>query len=355
MGRRCLPRYASKFSRRDFALPQLFACLVLREHQRKSYRGVEALLRDAPHWCREIGMRRVPDHNTLCRAWSVIARHAKVRRMLDLLARWFDEAGELGPLLAVDAAHFEARHAGRYYERRCRRMAEREGQTPDKRGSYTRSGAMAGIPKLTVAVDAGSHLALSAVASTGLGGDGPHLEPVLFDAWRRGRVKVVVADAGYDSEPNHRLARLDMGLASIIPPNLGRRHKSGRPTARYRRMMHARFARDGGGADYRQRAQAEAANSMIKRNLGSGLRCRTPARRELEMLLRVVIHNIMLLWRQTRGSRRSPSGRVYRHFQMAGDSGYDVGGGSKRRIAPSNRGCRSKCRTLTRAIACRLA
>ena len=33
-----LPDYASKFIRHDFTLPQLFACLVVREHQKKSYR-----------------------------------------------------------------------------------------------------------------------------------------------------------------------------------------------------------------------------------------------------------------------------------------------------------------------------
>jgi transposase len=33
---------------------------------------------------------------------------------------------------------------------------------------------------------------------------------------------------------------------------------------------------------------------MIKRNLGSALRSRTPERRKKEMLLRVLTHNIML-------------------------------------------------------------
>jgi len=40
-----LPTYSSKFSRKDFTLPQLFACLVVREHQRQTYRQAEALLR----------------------------------------------------------------------------------------------------------------------------------------------------------------------------------------------------------------------------------------------------------------------------------------------------------------------
>src|SRR5215218_9962882 len=72
LARGTLPNHKSKFSRKDFTLPQLFACLVVREHQRQTYRGVEALLRDAEHWCREIGMKKVPDHNTLCRAFHAL-------------------------------------------------------------------------------------------------------------------------------------------------------------------------------------------------------------------------------------------------------------------------------------------
>ena len=57
----------SKFSRKDFTDPQLFACLILREHQKESYRGIVSLLKDCPEWCADIGLKKVPDHNTLCR------------------------------------------------------------------------------------------------------------------------------------------------------------------------------------------------------------------------------------------------------------------------------------------------
>src|SRR5450755_1432448 len=70
----CLKEHPSKFSRKDFTQPQLFACLVLREHQKKSYRGIEALLRDCPHWCADIGLTEVPDHNTLCRAFHKLVK-----------------------------------------------------------------------------------------------------------------------------------------------------------------------------------------------------------------------------------------------------------------------------------------
>lgn len=79
-----LPAYGSKFSRKDFTQAQLFACLVLREHQKKSYRGIVALLKDCPHWCADIGLQKVPDHNTLCRAFHEILKPDMIEEMLDL-------------------------------------------------------------------------------------------------------------------------------------------------------------------------------------------------------------------------------------------------------------------------------
>jgi len=80
----CVKEHRSKFSRKDFTAPQLFACLVLREHQKKSYRGVVALLKDCPHWCADIGLKKVPDHNTLCRAHKHLVKPRVVEKMLDV-------------------------------------------------------------------------------------------------------------------------------------------------------------------------------------------------------------------------------------------------------------------------------
>ena len=104
----------------------------------------------------------------------------------------------------------------------------------------------------------------------------------------------MVAGAGYDSEDNHRIARLDMNVRSIIPP------KAGRPTQKppsepMRRNMYRRFKRKADQHLYGQRWQSETTNSMIKRNLGSAMRTRTAVRRRHELLLRVLAHNIMLL------------------------------------------------------------
>jgi nitrite reductase/ring-hydroxylating ferredoxin subunit len=80
----CVKKYPSKFSRKDFTGPQLFACLVLREHQKESYRGVVALLKDCPHWCADIGLKKVPNHNTLCRAHKELVKPGVAEKMLDV-------------------------------------------------------------------------------------------------------------------------------------------------------------------------------------------------------------------------------------------------------------------------------
>lgn len=157
---------------------------------------------------------------------------------------------------------------------------------------------MTRLPKLALACDSATHLILAATASTGGGGDQPFFDGLLFHAWRRGdgTVRCAVTDAGFDSEDNHRIARRDIGVRSIIPP------RAGRPTAKppppdqpLRRRMHFRFKRRADAALYGQRWQVETVNSMIKRNLGSAMRARTAVRRRHELLLRVLTHNIMLL------------------------------------------------------------
>src|ERR1700710_702368 len=93
---RSLPKYSSKFSRKDFTLPQLFACLVVKEQMKRSYRGAEALLHDSDNWLRDVGLRRAPDHNTLCRAAAFLLTKLRVGKLLDKLVQWAALAGILG-------------------------------------------------------------------------------------------------------------------------------------------------------------------------------------------------------------------------------------------------------------------
>ena len=127
LGLEVLPKYFSRFSRHAFTKPQLFACLVLREHQRKSFRGVEALLADSPQWLADIGLTKAPDHNTLSRAFNEFVDPDLANSMLDLMAklarsRKLLRGDGLKPL-TLDSSMFESRHVSRHFEQRKRDTA----------------------------------------------------------------------------------------------------------------------------------------------------------------------------------------------------------------------------------------
>jgi hypothetical protein len=310
IGQKVFREYSGRFSRRDFTLAQLFACLVLREFYGLSYRRTEQLLRDSPQWLAEVGLEAPPDHNTLWRSLGLLTRSRPVHRLLDLLARCFKRMRWLRLKdypLALDSTYFEQRHRSLHYDRRCRQMGDSRkdkvsaiSKSSQKTGSWSNSvnrsrrRRLRVMPKLSVAVASGCHLILAMKVRTGGGADAPDFADLLNDAGKRAKVKVVVADAGYDSEENHRLARQQMGVRSIIPAGNGRPTDK-LPSGRWRRHMARRFKQKADQPTYSQRAQSETVHSMIKRNCGSALRSRTPQRKKQEMRLRVITHNIMLL------------------------------------------------------------
>jgi hypothetical protein len=310
VAREGLPAYACKWSRHDFTLPQLFACLAAKELLKRSYRGAEAVLRDSPDWLADVGLTRAPDHNTLWRAASFLLRACRVRRVLDAIARRAAAARKVGlgrKPLAVDSTAFESRHVSRHYERRCKKTAQADKGKPAegggkgrKRAKRTRSGTVKRLPKLGLAVAAASHLILGAWVGTGGGSDHPHFKPVVTAARERvaSRSFKVAADAGYDSEAHHEWCRGDMGLASLIPPDIGRPRKDGGPPggkwrAHMKRLMATKESRKRCG--YTHRWQAETVYSMMKRNLGSALAGKSAWSRRRDMLLKTLTHNIMLL------------------------------------------------------------
>ena len=136
LGVEVLPKYFSPFSRHAFTKPQLFACLVLREHQKKSFRGIEALLIDSPAWLADIGLSKAPDHNTLSRAFNEFVDPDLADSMLDLMtklaaSRKLLRGDGLKPL-TLDSSMFESRHVSRHFERRQRDTA------PSKAAGRTR-------------------------------------------------------------------------------------------------------------------------------------------------------------------------------------------------------------------------
>jgi len=312
LGNKHLPAYSHQFSRKDrCTLPQLFACLALREFYHLSFRRLEALLRDCRDLRQVARIKTAPDHNTLCDAFDKLTGYTVFAPMLDELVAAFEEAGLLKldeKPLALDSTHFESHHVSRHFAERRKqgnrkkdqsKAAERD--TRKKQGgkrkaapSATRSDTVSNLPKLALAVACSCHLVLSMWAGTGMGGDHPHFETLVYHAWKRAPVKTIVADAGYDKEDHHNRVRNDMNCDSYIPPLIGRPTDKA-PADPWRALMKQVWDTPQVKAIYGQRWQEETVNSMIKRNYGSSLRAKTPERREREMLLKAMVHNFALL------------------------------------------------------------
>jgi hypothetical protein len=197
-----------------------------------------------------------------------------------------DDAGliEQNAEAAIDSTGLEASVRSAHYARRLR-----DGNRRYRKRKY---------PKLTIVCHTHSHLVAAALSTVGPSYDIDLFEPALLRATWNLDIDRVLADAGYDSEPNHRLAREALAIrSSVIKLNRrGRLNKStGRrrrlPKGTYRRQMATRFH----CRRYRQRAQVESVISRIKRRLGAALRGRTDAARQRESDLRIFTHNLMIL------------------------------------------------------------
>jgi hypothetical protein len=145
------------------------------------------------------------------------------------------------------------------------------------------------FPKLELVCDCACHLILNAYATIGPMVDLNSFRRLLFGTLRRVSINTILADAGYDSESNHRFARDGCGVRSVIPP------LHGRPTTKLPSTTHRRRMKQYRDHRYGQRWQVESVMSMIKRNLGGFVAARSDNSRNTEVMLKVLTHNIMLI------------------------------------------------------------
>ena len=157
-------------------------------------------------------------------------------------------------------------------------------------------------PKVTWATDHRSYLIVGAHPCRGPSYDAPTWAPTLRQAARHVRAKGVLADSGFDSEANHRLARDDLGIPRTVIALNHRGHPKAVAKGRYRRQMQCRFPL----RCYGQRWHVESAVSQHKRRFGSALRSRSAAAQARECILRVLLHNVAILKRHRRFSTEHP-------------------------------------------------
>jgi len=112
--------------------------------------------------------------------------------------------------------------------------------------------------KWVVVVDVDRQIVLAQRARQGPSNDAPVLPSLLETASRTIPIGLVLADAEFDSETNHRHIRATLGAFSVIPAR-----RRGVPNGEIRYQMYRKFPRK----LYGPRAKAETVFSVIKRKL----------------------------------------------------------------------------------------
>ena len=274
-----LAEHSHRYSPRKYTQPQLLVCLVLKVFFKTEYRGIVEILNDWPDLCQVFELRTVPHFTTLQKASKRLMRFSTAERLLDSTIETIQPDRHV-ELAAMDSTGLEAHYISRYFvsRRRCKELDKRE-------NTYYRR-----WPKLAVLCDCRTHAILSVITARGPGVDINQFCKILEPATEKVRIDRLLADAGYDSEPNHQYARDVHHIESIMPPTHGRRGLV--PfRGKYRRLMQEEFD----GEIYGQRWQVETVFSMIKRNQGEALRSKSYWAQNREMMLKVLTHNIAII------------------------------------------------------------
>jgi hypothetical protein len=281
---RSLPYYAHRFSPHVYSQPQLFTCLVLKTFFKTDYRGIVAILDDMPELCALLELKSIPHFTTLQKASWRLLTVPRARRLLGHTVRRFfrQRRSRRLPRVAFDSTGLDLGHRSAYFVRR-RHGATKRWQTV----AYSR------FAKLEAAVDCRSHLLVAVLVGRGPRPDVDRFVPLLEATMANVQPHSVLADAGYDSEPNHRYARERRGVRSFMPAKHGR-PTSKPPSGRYRRQMKQRLNKHYGS--YGQRWQVETGISMVKRRVSTLVNARNYWTQCHELLLIALTYNCMLLY-----------------------------------------------------------
>ncbi len=275
--REVLPAYSGKYSKHTFTQPQLMTILCLMRFEDWTFREAEVRLAEHSDLRRALGLERVPDHTTLYRF---------MRRVTDEI---------LDEVLTAVATRLVPRRRGRK-RKKVTVAVDATGLAPGSVSTFfinRRTDRGEGLPwrhwcKWTIVVDVLRRCVLAQAARQGPYNDCATLRPLVSAAHKVTPVGLVLADAEFDSERNHRHVRDEIGADSVIPAKRG---KADWKIKGVRAQMRRRFPRK----RYSQRAQVESVFSVVKRKLSAKAPRRSDETQRRQAMLLGVAYNIYLL------------------------------------------------------------
>jgi hypothetical protein len=275
-----LPSYRSKFSKHTFTQPQLLAVLCLMRYEDWTLRKAEVRLAEHGELRDALGLRKVPDHTTLYRFLRRLDERALVAALNESVRRLpkppgHHEQEEPPATVAVDATGLAPGAISTFYVRRTR---NRRGEPMLWRRWL----------KWLVVVDTDRQVLLAQEACSGPYNGSAMLRPLVDGAHEVTPLGLVLADAEFDSEQNHRHVHERLAAASVIPAKWG---KASWRVQGYRAKIGAAFPRQ----LYRRRALVETVFSAVKRKLSARAPGRSLETQRLQALLLGLAYNLYRL------------------------------------------------------------
>ena len=238
----------------------------LKEYENKAYRHFKEWLMVTDKIVDYLGLPEVPHFTTpnkfLNRVDTVV-----VQSIIGLFSN------EKMVDLAIDSTGMRLEHGSKYYTKRLKQLGVERTETNKHL-------------KLSIGIDTDTQFIVSSKLRRGPASDHIDFDLLLNKASDWSNLKTVIADKGYDSEENHRIAREQFDSISIIPAR-NQDVPVHRTKGWYRKKMKRHFDKE----KYNQRNKVETANSVIKRLMGDSIRSRKVRTQNREMEFKMLAYN----------------------------------------------------------------
>lgn len=248
IAKRVIPSYRSKYSKHTFTQPKLLAILCLMRFEDWTFRETEVRLQEHVELRMALGLKQTPDYTTFYRFMRRLDSNLVQTALQEAALQIMKDQPTKNTIFAVDATGLAPGAISTFFINRKRDRGE-------------------GLPwrywlKWVVVVETKHQLLLAQIAKRGPYNDCALLRPLVDIAQKVMPASLVLADAEFDSERNHKHIREVHHMKSIIPAKRGKKtwHLKG-----IRAQMKSKFP----AKKYCQRNLIETVFSVVKRKLST--------------------------------------------------------------------------------------
>jgi hypothetical protein len=274
IAKRVMPLYRSKFSKHTFTQPQLLAILCLMRYEDWTFRETEVRLQEHVELRKALGLKQTPDYTTFYCFMRRLSTDLIQSALQEAALQTMKDKPTKRAVFAVDATGLAPGAISTFFINRKRDRGQ-------------------GLPwhywlKWVVVVETKHQLLLAQIAKRGPYNDCALLRPLVDIAHQVMPASLVLADAEFDSERNHKHIRDVHHMKSIIPAKRGKKtwHLKG---------IRAQMKRNFPARKYSQRNLIETVFSVVKRKLSTRAPGHSLATQAMQALILGLAYNLYKL------------------------------------------------------------